>query len=87
VARSSLDFTRKLYKRLAATTETPNLVFSPATVYSCLAMLMMGADGQTLEQVRAALQLTDDEDVLGEGEFLLQSFLWSHGGNCHELDH
>ena len=51
VARAGNKFGRTLFKQLRKTGKTGNLVVSPISLTSTLAMLLPGAKGLTLSQV------------------------------------
>ena len=53
------SFARALFAKLAA--QPGNVVVSPASVESCVALALAGARGQTAEQIVATLGLTRDE--------------------------
>ncbi|CAL1538709.1 unnamed protein product [Lymnaea stagnalis] len=58
--RAMTKFSQMLHKDLAL--EKVNSVYSPASIHLALSMAYLGAEGQTAEEMRSALQLTDLND-------------------------
>jgi serine protease inhibitor len=59
----------KLYSEIAKdTSKDSNLILSPFSVSSVLAMIMVGAKGRTAAQVKTALALPDDDQESMQGK-------------------
>lgn len=69
-------FMMKLYSEIATETSTDsNLILSPFSVSSVLAMIMVGAKGKTAEQVKTALSLPNNEQDSMQSKFsIISSF-------------
>ena len=71
------DFAFRLYDAMLKRSEEPNLVMSPLSAQIALSMLMNGADGETLQQIRSALGVADytDDEVNSYNMQLVESML------------
>lgn len=61
VAKGEQQFAFDLYAKMIASTDGENVFFSPHSVYSVLAMVAEGADGETAEQMAKVLGLEKQE--------------------------
>ncbi|XP_018788510.1 PREDICTED: serine protease inhibitor 42Dd-like isoform X2 [Bactrocera latifrons] len=57
LAASRNLFAADIFQALAQTRAQQNVVFSPASVQSCLALAFLGAEGETAQQLRSGLRL------------------------------
>lgn len=57
LAASRNLFAADIFQTLARTRSQENLVFSPASIQSCLALAFLGAEGETAQQLRRGLRL------------------------------
>ena len=71
------DFAFRLYDAMLKRSEEPNLVMSPLSAQIALSMLMNGANGETLQQIRSALGVADytDDEVNSYNMQLVESML------------
>jgi serine protease inhibitor len=68
-AAANDKFMVKLYSEIAKdTSKDSNLILSPFTVSSVLAMIRVGAKGRTAAQVKTALALPDDHQESMQGK-------------------
>jgi serine protease inhibitor len=68
VPTANLKFAHKIYPELVkAKGDDANLIMSPFSVNTVMAMAMAGAKGDTKEQMRRALCLGNDDNAVFEG--------------------
>ncbi|KAM6171910.1 plasma serine protease inhibitor-like [Erethizon dorsatum] len=72
---SSRDFAFELYRALASTSPGQNVVFSPLSVSTILAILSMGAKGNTQAQILRALGFDPQRQVMTEFHYSFQRLL------------
>lgn len=85
VMSNSLNaFSFDLYKTLSDD-EKGNLVFSPYSVYAILAMLSLGSDGKTKQQIETALKWKGDENYLDSLSAIKASFI-KNGKSSSKLE-
>jgi len=58
VARSNLQFTLDMYRKMSATSGGDNIFFSPFSISTVLAMTQLGSRGNTLQQMRNVMHLS-----------------------------
>ncbi|XP_063062261.1 leukocyte elastase inhibitor-like [Engraulis encrasicolus] len=61
MAAANTNFSLELYKKIAASNKTGNVFFSPFSISSALAMVYLGAKGNTSTQMHAVLSLDKAE--------------------------
>ncbi|XP_063224085.1 leukocyte elastase inhibitor-like isoform X5 [Bacillus rossius redtenbacheri] len=76
VAKGSSDFAISLYKAVRAQ-ESGNIVVSPLSVQTILALVYHGAGGRTADQLATALKLPEDRGLVAPGFYTLLSSLKS----------
>jgi len=65
IAQSSSEFSRDLFGQIVKSTE--NIVFSPASVQTCVTLALFGAKGKTESEMISGLHLgTSDKDVISK---------------------
>ncbi|KAF7066889.1 hypothetical protein CFC21_072814 [Triticum aestivum] len=74
------DLAARLTKRLADANSDRNLVFSPLSIYAALALLAVGAGGETLEEILRVLGARSRRELEDSVERLLDGSLDPDGG-------
>ncbi|XP_030044531.1 serpin B4-like [Microcaecilia unicolor] len=67
LAAANASFTFDLYKQLNKTRKNENVFFSPLSIESALAMVLMGAKGNTAAQMEKVLHLGETEEAADAG--------------------
>uniref|UniRef100_A0A3Q4AR93 Leukocyte elastase inhibitor n=1 Tax=Mola mola TaxID=94237 RepID=A0A3Q4AR93_MOLML len=62
LSEANTKFSLALFKRLSEDDNTANIFYSPFSISSCLAMVMLGARGNTAKQMSECLQTKDCQD-------------------------
>ncbi|XP_055379640.1 serine protease inhibitor 42Dd-like isoform X2 [Condylostylus longicornis] len=66
-AESSSGFSRDLYENIITPGQKDNVVFSPASIQTCVALAYFGAKGNTESEISSGLHLgTSDKDVVAK---------------------
>ncbi|XP_054275631.1 leukocyte elastase inhibitor-like [Macrosteles quadrilineatus] len=78
IRRALADFTLRLDDQVAPkpgfSSESPNVVFSPLSIASVLALVLLGARGQTQAEVAKLLGVTAGIDLTGRSETVHEEF-------------
>nr|XP_043890257.1 leukocyte elastase inhibitor-like [Solea senegalensis] len=71
--KANTTFCLDLFKQLSDLDKTANVFFSPVSISSALAMVLLGAKGNTASQMSEVLRFTEEEKLLpGGGQFMQQ---------------
>ncbi|XP_024135885.1 leukocyte elastase inhibitor isoform X2 [Oryzias melastigma] len=62
VSKANTSFSLDLFKKLSDKDKTANVFYSPFSISSALAMVMLGARGNTASQMNESLKLLDSKD-------------------------
>lgn len=75
LSRRNIDFGFKLYKNLASTSPSKNILFSPMSISTAFSMLCLGAQNSTLAEIEQGLNFRNmPVEELHEGfHYLIQS--------------
>ena len=82
VVTGSNRFACDLYRRLADDSGSENLLFSPYSISSALAITYEGARGTTADEIRSVLHLPANDTLRREGFSRLDAGLKVAGANC-----
>ncbi|XP_055916247.1 serine protease inhibitor 42Dd-like isoform X4 [Eupeodes corollae] len=63
-AQNSAQFSVEFYNALAALNEGKNIIFSPFSIQTCVAMAYAGATGETAEEMASGLKLVENDRAL-----------------------
>ncbi|XP_075388749.1 serpin B8-like [Tenrec ecaudatus] len=81
ICEANGGFAIRLLKFLGKESPNENLLFSPMSIFSALAMVLMGAKGNTAAQMSQALCLKQDGDIHHGFQSLLGT-IHTHGAQC-----
>ncbi|XP_066578714.1 leukocyte elastase inhibitor-like [Amia ocellicauda] len=70
LSSANTQFALELFRRLSATKPSGNVFFSPLSISSALAMVYLGAKGETASQMAKALNFSKDKNVHSSFEAL-----------------
>lgn len=75
-ARGGAKFTVDLFKKLAAGDVKENIVFSPFSVQTCLALAFAGAEGETADEIATAMKFVSNfpPEVAETFQFVLEKY-------------
>jgi serine protease inhibitor len=62
--RNDIGKLQQLFSQFNSSSEDDNLIISPFSISTVLAMVLAGAKGSTADQIRAGLKLPSDEHLL-----------------------
>ena len=68
-ARGGSQFTVELFKKLAAGNVKENIVFSPFSIQTCLALAFAGAEGETADEIATAMKFVSNSPPEVESTF------------------
>lgn len=63
-AKNSFAFGTQLYHHFSKEGTSENVVFSPYSIQTCLTMALLGAQGQTADELQSSLNYSNTKDVL-----------------------
>ena len=80
---STNTFSVDMYKKLSQG-HRGSLVFSPFSVYTAMAMVLLGADGRTKDQIERALIVSDNIEAIDDED--IHEELWAYSMSLGEAE-